>query len=628
MTDNFKKEELYIFDLSKNVSDSLELMYFNEEDVEVSAETVVPKPSASQKHSASPIRQRNEIEPAVSRSSTACSVCKADIDSRDHYKTDFHRFNLKREVKNLPTLNETEFQDLFSQENDSEESISGSEDEYSDEESGSTQNDLYQKDNDELTTIFEHSIQSLQISEKPDESASRGSYMNTRSPFIFLKSNLLQEDKIFGAYKSLFNAASNPIDEMSGELKKPNSSAIFMIGGGHFAGAIISHTRLKNITFNKKIDLSLNEQLVNILHHKTFHRYTTRRKQGGSQSAMDNAKGKANSAGSSLRRYNETALKQDIEKLLNDWKIYLQDCKYIFIRANGVSNRKTLIGQHSPLKSGDPRIMNLPFTTKRPTTSELKRSWAKLSYLQILSKPQTQKKVLKEESVSKSKSDRSKNSAETELVVPESPESLQTKEVIQLLRKAKAPLLIAYLRKNKLDVNFPLQPQDQHGATTATMLHYASYHGLKNMVYILLNTLKADPTVQNTAGRVAADMTNKQDVKQAFQMARHTLGESYANWDVDAHVGPPLTREMLESMQTEKQQAESKDLKDKLEAAKKIIQQEKEEKMKNENKVGSGVPLQSNNLQQTLNSLTPEQRMRYMREQRARAAEARMSANK
>lgn len=87
-------------------------------------------------------------------------------------------------------------------------------------------------------------------------------------------------------------------------------SALFMVGGGHFAGAIVSHQRL-NVKGNAhKKDETLIEQAVNFLEHKTFHRYTTRRKQGGSQSAMDNAKGKANSAGSALRRYNESALKQ------------------------------------------------------------------------------------------------------------------------------------------------------------------------------------------------------------------------------------------------------------------------------------------------------------------------------
>jgi len=66
----------------------------------------------------------------------------------------------------------------------------------------------------------------------------------------------------------------------------------FMLGSGHFAGAIY--------------DCMSGQAIV----HKTFHRYTTRRKQGGAQSTSDNSKGKAKSAGSALRRYNELALQQ------------------------------------------------------------------------------------------------------------------------------------------------------------------------------------------------------------------------------------------------------------------------------------------------------------------------------
>lgn len=36
--------------------------------------------------------------------------------------------------------------------------------------------------------------------------------------------------------------------------------------------------------------------------HKAFHRYVVRAKQGGAQSANDNAKGPAHSAGAALRR--------------------------------------------------------------------------------------------------------------------------------------------------------------------------------------------------------------------------------------------------------------------------------------------------------------------------------------
>lgn len=47
-----------------------------------------------------------------------------------------------------------------------------------------------------------------------------------------------------------------------------------------------------------------------MLHHKTFHSYTVRAKQGGSQSNKDNKSGGGShckSAGASLRRYNEAA---------------------------------------------------------------------------------------------------------------------------------------------------------------------------------------------------------------------------------------------------------------------------------------------------------------------------------
>lgn len=46
------------------------------------------------------------------------------------------------------------------------------------------------------------------------------------------------------------------------------------------------------------------------MHHKTFHSYTVRAKQGGGQSSKDNKSGGGShpkSAGASLRRYNEAA---------------------------------------------------------------------------------------------------------------------------------------------------------------------------------------------------------------------------------------------------------------------------------------------------------------------------------
>ena len=61
---------------------------------------------------------------------------------------------------------------------------------------------------------------------------------------------------------------------------------VLMLRSGHFAGAV----------FDKD----------NAIVHKTFHRYTTRRKQGGAQSACDGSGNAPKSAGASLRRYNIT----------------------------------------------------------------------------------------------------------------------------------------------------------------------------------------------------------------------------------------------------------------------------------------------------------------------------------
>ena len=66
--------------------------------------------------------------------------------------------------------------------------------------------------------------------------------------------------------------------------------ALIMLGSGHFSAGIF---RLADGECRDK---------------KSIHKYTTRKKQGGAQSANDSAKGKAKSAGAQIRRANEVAL--------------------------------------------------------------------------------------------------------------------------------------------------------------------------------------------------------------------------------------------------------------------------------------------------------------------------------
>ncbi|MPC40074.1 Ankyrin repeat and zinc finger domain-containing protein 1 [Portunus trituberculatus] len=77
---------------------------------------------------------------------------------------------------------------------------------------------------------------------------------------------------------------------MSAPRKK--NWAIVLLGGGHFAAAIY---RGKEVII-----------------HKTFHNYTVRAKQGGSQGTKDSQSGTVHpkSSGASLRRYNEQSQQQ------------------------------------------------------------------------------------------------------------------------------------------------------------------------------------------------------------------------------------------------------------------------------------------------------------------------------
>jgi Bacteroidetes VLRF1 release factor len=143
--------------------------------------------------------------------------------------------------------------------------------------------------------------------------------------------------------------------------------ALMMIGGGHFAAVIASLVPkvLKNHQGQE-------ERQIDVIASKSFHRYTTRRKQGGSQSANDStrSRGNAQSAGASLRRYNEAALQKEVRELLASWKERLASADLIFIRATGSANRRTLFGyEGAVLKSNDPRIRGFPFTTRRAVLS-------------------------------------------------------------------------------------------------------------------------------------------------------------------------------------------------------------------------------------------------------------------
>ena len=190
------------------------------------------------------------------------------------------------------------------------------------------------------------------------------------------------------------------------------------------------------------------------LHHKT--------KQGGAQSANDNAKGNAHSAGSSIRRYNEMALELDIRGVLSEWRAMIDSAELIFIRATGSANRRTLFGPYEGqvLRSNDKRIRGFPFSTRRATQAELLRSFQELTRLKVgkLVEPVAEKAPA-EKGTSKAhtpKPEVPKLSKEEEAAL------FHTSQLEALIRRSKAPGVLLYLTKNELSPDFTFFPAAEH----------------------------------------------------------------------------------------------------------------------------------------------------------------------
>lgn len=125
--------------------------------------------------------------------------------------------------------------------------------------------------------------------------------------------------------------------------------------------------------------------------HKTFHRYTVRKKQGGSQSTRDSAGGnKIKSAGSSLRRRNEQQLQSDIQYLFetDEWVKAMAKCSRIYRHCPGHVNKpfldRLLQKQKFSLPCED-IICSIPMTIRKCNLAELEKVHDTLSHVAIIS---------------------------------------------------------------------------------------------------------------------------------------------------------------------------------------------------------------------------------------------------
>ncbi|XP_048857805.1 ankyrin repeat and zinc finger domain-containing protein 1 isoform X1 [Brienomyrus brachyistius] len=301
-----------------------------------------------------------------------CSACQCPFDSREeqmeHYKLDWHRFNLRQRLAGRSPVTVEEFERKTGTGDVSSISGSDSEEDASDSDWGLR--------GDEDSTPAE--------TESPSEIEAGCGRLACRALFRNLQGQYLS---VFRCVLCSKKTDSSELDLATSLLNISCKSVwvILMTGGGHFAGAVF--------------------QGKEILQHKTFHRYTVRAKRGTAQGLRDsqNHSHVPRSAGAALRRYNEAALVKDVQDLLEGWSEHLREASVIFLRVPSYNRTMFFGGRLAPLDKSDPRVRTVPFATRRPTFREIRRVHDCLSTLHIYGKDtkvstifSPQKKVWKE----------------------------------------------------------------------------------------------------------------------------------------------------------------------------------------------------------------------------------------
>ncbi len=406
-----------------------------------------------------------------------------------------------------------------------------------------------------------------------------------------------------------------------------------MIGGGHFAAMVVSLAPkvVKKATGGE-------ERQATVLAHKTFHRYTTRRKQGGSQSANDSAKGAAHSAGSSLRRYNEVALEAEIRALLKDWKDLIDSSQLVFVRATGSTNRRTLFGPYEGqvLRHNDPRNRSFPFSTRRATQAELMRAFVELTRVKV---SQIDEQAFATALTSDARSDDTVLQNKNDMVKITQPKPskeeeealLHTSQLQALIRRSKAPATLSYLTTNTLSPDYHFHPpssQQNHHAPTP--LHLAASTNSPAVVLALLSKAGANPKVSNSEGKPPYDLAGDRATRDAFRVARYELGETRWDWSA-THVPSPMSKS-----EADKREQRERQKSDQNEAARRKAETERLAKESSSSEteqqrrkltgrsLGAGEKTAAERREEEARGMTPEMRTRLERERRARAAEERM----
>ncbi|XP_060064926.1 tRNA endonuclease ANKZF1-like [Ylistrum balloti] len=286
----------------------------------------------------------------------SCNFCSTDFISREeqtkHYKSDWHRYNLRLKLRDKESVTEAKFIEISA----CVSSISGSESETDDSADEDGENSKVRLKPRRIAAFLRHEGDCSSSNDSETELPSVIDDASRKFPKLFFRN---KDGELISIYRCLLYhkknqpTSLNDLATMATNAPHHMTWAIFMAAGGHFAAAIFDKSE--------------------ILVHKTFHRYVVRAKRGTAQSSRDSQGNAPKSAGASIRRYNEAALKEEVHELISSWSKELSKCDLIFLRAPSFNKRIFFSGKTPPLQKKDERIRMIPFATRRPTHNEVRR---------------------------------------------------------------------------------------------------------------------------------------------------------------------------------------------------------------------------------------------------------------
>lgn len=534
-----------------------------------------------------------------------------NTEQQKHFSSTYHNFNLKRTLKDKPSVTYEEYMALVNmkktegktvdEDDDSagEDSTgeAGSEDDASE---GEGDGKVLQESESDVESVGEQEGHRYHLEDA--EGRIVKVFNNINGAVFQIQPNTIKPWH-FSINVALFRPSSylsrrdwNQHDQVWSEVyqqlqycRQHPLMAVFILRSGRFAGAIYNNQKEKDP----------------LLIHKVIRRYTVRAKAGGGQSSHDNKGSKAKSMGAQLRRYGEKALKEDVQNILTLWEDHLHRCGLILIAATkpmrGILYESEETANNSALsllRKEDNRIVYVPFVVDKPTLESANSIRDRCIQVTISSGAMEQPPTEELKASTKKSSSTNKEVKETTTKVErinlkdeekliECPFSKDIIAACKLGNDANAKKAIEailnqfqaetaedddesnverYCQGWKLSsvLNLPESLED-----LATPLHIAAASSLSQAVQCLL-LAGANPEQVDARGRTPYFLADNKDTRDAFRKARAEVGEEKWQW-TRAGVPEPLTDEKITQQK----------LKEK-EKKKRAQQRKKEQKAKDE----------------------------------------------